>query len=1070
VRKLHYGHMKEQQLVNYGQNVYPIHEGNPMPDVTTYSPESSHAQNNGEKNPAAKQKAAEKPTEQKQEVKKLATTEEVAKKVEEGIKEFVKAELDKELLQKEERVREELKNGKDGPLVNQKKVEAQQTAVKPLELHVYFPKPPQSSALTNYVESFRLEAEGRRLEELETPFLTKHYLTLRRRAIENQTNQEFLSGIKQTLQNRGVDVRWLTLYAETELPQRGAADPVTIPNDVFNALSSRAQQEIEGLNTILRSIPVDDVQDQKEQIQQSIRNLSSIDMDSAMAARVREILGTSLSTVNEVISRRRQAEQSIQEERQSQYEDREKRGIYGNRILTREEKGWIVDLPMNDPKIEDLFNRMFVAADSRPKEQFREAFGSRGEQEFADFIGVLTEARQDAKYAHLWPLIDRKITRFTSEKEAREILHNANYAVLAGIATDKFSEFVQGFRSELADLIFSQDAVVPAMHFYEQALLQVREENGGYLPYEAVVGNPESGEAGRVERLTRQRLEEMYADKDERGQKQYDANGVLKLKDGMPYWKIDRAVAITRGLSLVTGRAIEISASSILPPGAGAVGSFYAQDIIKDLAPFRHLIGKYDIGGHGNLVLGYLLHRGNKPWTKEELYALEHGGHEALIQIVNGLIDDKDARFASFLNPWRVGGLFTRSTWRVGRAKPNETVINALGHLNDTEQKWVGTGIIIERLRSNLRDGKPEAIAEAEAALRKAALMSPTKLLFSNPDLQKHVLRKLGYHDMKDLQLQADLGELSVLQERRNAEIRAIFKNPSEQERVAALNALEEAPLDFFGVDPRVKNLADTIRETFLNDKVRAKIHPTPGHHGHGEHGNGHGNGHHEEQVQVKNVTYMEALINDFRENDWKIPYVFGTDDAPYDVYHFGATGGTGIARLWRDNADVAKSTVGVLHLVTGMSHYRSPADLLKPLDEIYSGVAAFDSGFAQEVVSWFAEGVMKFYSKDYYSRLPLGIGTLSSMITGKASFAQAAYGRESMAWDEFQLNEFTRLLRANHYLTEEQQHELQAKAGGSRSEVAWATLRTLAPLLTLALLYYLLTRVRKDGGGGGHH
>ena len=105
----------------------------------------------------------------------------------------------------------------------------------------------------------------------------------------------------------------------------------------------------------------------------------------------------------------------------------------------------------------------------------------------------------------------------------------------------------------------------------------------------------------------------------------------------------------------------------------------------------------------------------------------------------------------------------------------------------------------------------------------------------------------------------------------------------------------------------------------------------------------------------------------------------------------------------------------------------------------------------------------MKFYGKDYKSRLPFGIGTLMGIATGKSSYAQIAYGRGAMAWDELQLNEFTRLLRDQGMLTVEQQRELQGKAGGGKKEVAFGYVRTIAPLIMLGIAFYISTKVLEE-------
>jgi hypothetical protein len=285
---------------------------------------------------------------------------------------------------------------------------------------------------------------------------------------------------------------------------------------------------------------------------------------------------------------------------------------------------------------------------------------------------VRKKLKEDEEYkSNFRTMLERKIHSYTSEKDAREIVHNAYYAVLVGLTTDKLTEHLAGFRSELADLMFSKKGVVSAMHFYEQAILRIREENGGYIPEKEVIGEPDKKKEGRAEELTRRYLRATVPN--------------------LEKWEEDRAIAIARGMSIIIGRAVEIAATSILPPEGGLI-SLYAQDLIKDLAPFRHLIGKYNLGEKANKVFGYLLNKRKRAWSYEELEDLEKKEHSYLLEVVDGLVSEEDERYLSVLNPLKVGSLFTRSTWRVANPSGENPIPSLLENFSREELKWIGTG------------------------------------------------------------------------------------------------------------------------------------------------------------------------------------------------------------------------------------------------------------------------------------------------------------------------------------------------------------------------------------------
>lgn len=762
-----------------------------------------------------------------------------------------------------------------------------------------------------------------------------------------------------------------------------------------------------------------------------------------------------------------------------QYEEREKYGsLYGERKLTSQERDVIKD-GVNTQEIDRLFNRMFDRVDSNPREEFGGAFGTPGQLEYEEFIRTLNEVVTDEQATPPQKDTARELVRrYSEERKVRQVTHDVNYAILSGVGTEKLVGFIQGFDSSQADLAFSKKGVVSAFHFYEQALLKIKAENGGFLPEYEVIGDPKSGTIGKAESLARKYLN-------------------AQVGDTMADWEKNRAISLARGMGIITGRFIEISASSILP-GKRAVGnpvvgerfvSMYAQDVIRDIAPFRHLIYKFDIGKERNRVFAFLLNRENAPWKKEEL---EDFKWDKMIDVLNGLTDDNKERFLSNLNPFQVGGILSRTTWRLGdnpttgalgdflkegresrinQFKTTHNIetsvdltekragINYDKFLSEAERKenkhassedvtainaylsafpgtafeegdvrikniqnefnedanWIGTGVQIELSRNALkskkdldeikkpeereaaRKGSEEAEQKIRASLQKVAKLQPLKLFYNLPDLQKKVLNG---RDLKtDTVLQGDLDKLVILQEK-------AFNNKAGQ-------------LEFEDNEEgrRLRGFAEEVRKNFNENQ----------------------------------------FVENLRNREWKLPFNFGTEDVPFDKYVFAKAGGSAIARRWRDIASAKKAVDGTLKLVSGMDSFKNPAAIVPILREIYGGIAGYDEDLARRVTLKFAEGVTRFYSKDVWSRLPFGIGTLNSLVNRGSSYAEVAFGKGQMAWDELAVNEFSRQLRDQGLLTLDQQHKLQGKVGGNKIAVVAAYARTLTPLIGLAIAVYIL-------------
>ncbi len=703
-------------------------------------------------------------------------------------------------------------------------------------------------------------------------------------------------------------------------------------------------------------------------------------------------------------------------------------GLYGERKLTTSEKRQIVSATKAED-IEKLFNRMFDRVDARPQADFNEAFGNAGTFEFEEFMKTLNEeitANNDKGNVQRARELNLIVQQFANERKAREIIHNAYYGVLAGLDTEKISQFIDSFMSGWADMAFNKPGVTKAMHFYEQALLIVRETAGGYLKPAEVVGEMKKNSEGKVNELARDLLNKA------------NAGGQIRNAKGesvtLEPWQIDRALAFARGMSIITGKTIEIAASSILAPGATAFTDQYAQRIIAELAPFRHAY-KFYAGSKFARVLAYTMNRGRKPWTTKDIEDYANLTLEEQINVLNAMVPEGKERFYSVLNPFEIGGILSRTGWRI--AGGGVTMINDLvkGVGGNPDEAWIGTGVQIERKRGKLVDEKAEGHAEAvktvESELIKIGERTPLRLYLNIRSLQDKVLDVITSENSTTREKLREVmakpkEELKTDEEKRISEITDKIHNTIKELALLQEKAVQsQQPLDAFlnEVSVETKEFVSRIRRVWE--------------------GGGRKN-------------FLKTL----KEKEWKLPYTFGADDVPYDQYSFETTGMRSVARRWGDMASAAKAAKALNKLVTsGVEHFKNQEQIVEAMREVYEGIRGYNEDDARKFVLKLSEGIIKFYQKDYKHRLPFGIGTLVGLVTGKSSAAQIAYGRGAMAWEELQVNEFTRLLRDNGMLSLEQQHELQDKTIGGRKEATWAYVRTVAPLLMLALAYYMLSK-----------
>jgi len=770
-----------------------------------------------------------------------------------------------------------------------------------------------------------------------------------------------------------------------------------------------------------RPLPSDELERLIERVG-SLRGDLTVNDDESR--RLMSFLTDEKTRTTEELQKRQIEKERQREEAQDEYRSR---GLYGEKHLTEEEKVILQGGTEKDTDVDKLFNRMFTRVDARPSDEYREAFGTAGQLEFEEFIRILQEARDDPTTdEELRRIYERRIRQYSVEQDLRQVLHNLNYGVLKGIGTEKIKDFAQGFESHFADIAFKKKGVVKALHFYEQAMLQVRAEHNGYLPNAAMLGYPSKDKLeGRVEFLVRENM------------KRAQDIGIIEHLDD---WELNRAISLARGMGIMTGRLIEIAALSELPKGEGAhILSLYAQDIIKDITPIRHAVGKFNIGKAKLRVLGYLMERKGGAWSTKELEDLKDS---AIVDIVNGLAPDDKERFLSVLNPFRIGGLFTRTGWRYGAhptAAATGKLLKKTDDVDNSENIRIGTGMWIELQRGNLTSVDQTARTKAETLIRKSldevVKNQPLKILHNIRGLRQAVLERMKdeYSNAQDSKFKEDIELLTLMQEK---VVHNKKTTPNASLDFSVPLGQDGNPITNENNEPVTEEQMGRIRK-FIN-VVAEEFQKTGG---------------------------ENKFIEDLRNKEWKLPFILGADDIPFDEYEFANTGSTSLARRWRDIASESTAGKGLADLVTHMESFQDVETIIKALRPIYDGIAGYDEGLAKTIMLQISEGIIKFYKKDWVNRLPFGVGFLTGAISGKMSYAQIAFGRGAMAWDELDVNDFIVHLRQAGFTPDDQKlmSDFKEKVGGKKWNIGIAIARTAVPLLLLAFTYYMLTKVKDE-------
>lgn len=742
----------------------------------------------------------------------------------------------------------------------------------------------------------------------------------------------------------------------------------------------------------------------------------------------------------------------------------------GDKYFDRQESMLIADSGEAGKRYrEKRFNKLFESANANPSQPFGESFDVFTDKPYyRRFIEIMNASYESLKSAGNFEAADelnREKRKYTEEFSVRSTLHDANYILTTNVGPDKISEFASRLTSGQVDLAFRKKGASTAMHFYEQALIKVREENFGYLPYSEVVGDTRNGKIGRVEELARQYMRDAISAGAVHEVVGVDENTGLERKrkvepGSMEDWEIDRAFAIARGLGVMTGRFVEIALTNKLP--RGRYTSLWAHGFLGGLSPFRHSIGKFDIEEARNRFLMYRLNNKDKKWNKNELQDVTG---EFIYQVVNGLVDDDDQRLMGKVNPLQTGGIVSKTGWRVagkpGELNPNdktfdkikykdeiitenpiynETSNSAIGAMvaesnrlraqfgsdlrpQDDPFNWVGTGILIDKaIGGGL--SKPENRAELQRQLERTAKYLPTRLIFNFKEAQRYALEefKLQTGDSVDVP--------HMMQKQDSRFNKALDVLIVAQERAVNEHS-EQLRFDGLQGDAQVIEDAQRISEIIKTGYVSSSGSQT---------------------------RLMKQLMEDYTERDYKIPFISGSEDIPWDEYRFENVGGNIVMRRWNDIAAAAAAGKGIHELNAKLLGAKNIDQVIELLHPIHSAIANYDSHKADQFILELAIGIDRFFAKDAMAELPV-VGGMYALFTGKASYAQvAAGGRDGMAWDARSHFDFAKKLRSHRMINDDQERELQEITGGTPKDLAKRYSAFILQALLLAMLLKVMS------------
>jgi hypothetical protein len=659
---------------------------------------------------------------------------------------------------------------------------------------------------------------------------------------------------------------------------------------------------------------------------------------------------------------------------------------------------------------EQAFNEILGVVDSNPALRFYEALDLETSTKLAQFRLYLTKIEGEKGH--------RVIQEYMSKMKMRMMLHDAVWVVEQGAGKpEDFQKMMEMFTPELFDQLFKYEGVEMAAHLYEQGLEMVRSRNDNFPPYEYLVSNPKEGNRCFLDDWVKARLEE-----------------IMKAKEGANYkWKerdIRRVMALGKGYEMATLRMQEMVARGRLPsyrPPA-ELQSPYAEDFVRPLDPFEHLIEKFMQGDPGAMWLMYTVSDG----------AIVPGSSRAEIDHLfqQTGVNPNTLRMIDIVNFLHIGGPFSSSGWRGAIAMEDLP--------DETKAKWMGLAF---RLAQAKALAEKEGISEAEM-----------KRKIFEEELQRNPLRILREAELQDgeilnLDIQANILEETLKQlysgaelEQKIEELAAVRKGNESDKDFAdrirkAKNARTifldkaESPLVFLTQIEADKDMGRKGKIDFSRLSVDQKKYAEA-------YFKAVDTVVHDEGRWINKEGHKKSLLDYLAQKEF--PFAPGLDDTPWSELKFIKMGQKGFARRMRDYKEAYGAMMGMLKLQNSFGMMHKAEDYIKVVDEVWQAFRGYDKDLAKKKVEKIYEGICKFNSGNWARRwLPWPLSDFVDEPTQlpfvgdlfkNSSYAREAFGHFANSWQAVDVRNFLFKVREAGHINKEQEHELRKKlhcAGG---------------------------------------
>lgn len=1073
--------MKQEAVAIYTQNVYALDRG-PTMDTARRA----------ENRPRSQETQRPRQQANREQVVQFARREEVDREVRKGFAELQREQERERLSQTRQQVT---------PQARREPVDQPLPIAPPLPPEAYFPQVPPN--LTYDAQEFCEEAEGKPLDFLETSFLTRHYVRLKRKT--GSLASIFLSLIRNELLGRTVDITLLDHAAET-LPQiqeeRIRPERWQRPPIIAGAQDHDPELPLEGINN-------GDLQRILNRVNIWVRTIGRYNprvLEQAQEEILRLHENVPQAEI-ETAARRIHTAQSLLEARARERE-LEKGGWYGqvgledaDRELIKEDIGSLVNRAQRETlegkdlkgdNIDRLFNRMFRKIDTSSKKPFETAFGNAGSIEHTEFMNVLYGEREDAKNdidrvradtqalnrARVrYDTIQRLIYKYDQEYDMREILHNAYYIAASEREFKDFAGFCANFASEYADLAFvGKPEVESAMRVREQVLYQIKRQNNGWIPHELVAIDPKS-QNNQWERQTEVLMEEM--------------NSKLLFGRRLNQWEMERALALSRGFGMVLLRYPGIVAECELPANPEQFQSQRSmpwERIAWELNPMDHLIKRFNMGREVMAAFSYNRARkaGWKPWNQDELK------QTLAFHAVTGTVHlgEDSTRGVDRHNVFKIGGPLEHTGWRMYTSALQQDM-RELRPLLDKDP-GLATKLLFNHYRTgDLADYRDQFLRE-RADLPDDQLQKAWKEEKERYTKEHDIKTEWSSQDREDLQKAADRIPHVMLRiitdksyqlassEQKEAILREIFGNdyapPGSPgyKRFQEIYTQIETDLTYAkenlmkrrrraidegesGMSRFIRGTEETPPEDRLMDddfEVIAGDDPT------GERRNRMRRLH----TVVKRVfAEEEDLVKRIIEKHQDRGFMFALtgEDVPWGEFAFIQTGGRGfITRKVNDSFQDKLATDEMIAMLKNIKDYTKPEQAYEQIRKVFANAEIHDYDRAQEAVMFLAEGVVRLFQKDGLTKIPI-IGEIISaknrFLRRGDSYAQTIWGRAlAPAWDDDDiynfLEMFKRILNDGSKID-----ELRKQVGATSIKALWARGK-IGLYLAIALFLYEFT------------